>query len=372
MMLRNRRASFFALASFLVLVMNSVSGALNTRDIEVVRGKNMLNDGDFEVIDQFLNEAVSELVKAKEPWSIVNARTAISQRKSCKEPSARAQYCAQFSDSAGKYVAAALKQALEFEDENRRFLLTVNLLILVDHLEDPGLADLAIGKLRDASAVVRYWAVHAVTNPAMIAAILEANDLKLAQRIATELKDAVGKSSPEEMGLMAGFAGRMKVAGAEELLLLIADTRIQQYADWSVEYELVDAGILKVLCERMSSGGRSKAEMGRRFGQLYSYAIQRYVKGYDKLSTTQRQQLISVLVETEDKCVAKLLGRPQAAIKNAVARNDYGALLREHDRLLGSQTRAGELVPEYGTNPTERRRTAPLVLAERPDVKPSP
>lgn len=163
----------------------------------------------------------------------------------------------------------------------------------------------------------------------------------------------------------------MKVAEAEELLLLIADTRIQQYADWSVEYELVDAGILKVLYERMSSAGKSKPEIGRRFGQLYSYAIQRYVKGHDKLSNTQKQHLISVLVETEDKCVGKLLGRPQAAIKNAVAQNDYGALLREHDRLLGSQTRAGELVPDYGTNPTEKRRTAPLVLPDRPEVKPS-
>ncbi|MHC4648078.1 MAG: hypothetical protein ACYTBJ_21675 [Planctomycetota bacterium] len=373
MIFANKRATFLVLVGCfcLVFVVSSVSEGVSTKGIDAVRGKGVLNRGDFEIIDRFLSEAVDELVKAKEPSSIVNVRTTISQRKGSKEPSALVQYSTKFSDSAQKYIAGGLEQASGFEGENRRLLVTVNLLILVDHLEYPGLADLAVGKLMDEKAVVRYWAVHAITKPAMITAIQKGNDSRLAQRIASQLTEALEKSGHEEIALMAGFAAAAKSPEAEELLIRIADRRIKEYADWSVEYELLEADVLKALCEGMSSTGGRRTEIAQRFGQLYSYAIQRYVKGQVDLSDTQRQQLISVLVETEDKCLGKLLGQRQGVIKSAIGRNDTASLLREHDRLLGSGTTAGVLVPNYGPNPGGRQRAAPLVLPDPPRGRPS-
>jgi hypothetical protein len=103
----------------------------------------------------------------------------------------------------------------------------------------------------------------------------------------------------------------------------------------------------------------------RHFARLYSYAIQRYIKGRNHLSGAQRQQLISVLAETEEKCLRVLLGRPQTTIRKAVERGDYEGLLLEHNRLFGDPTQPGQL-PRKLKFDYERadggRQSAPPVL----------
>ena len=98
--------------------------------------------------------------------------------------------------------------------------------------------------------------------------------------------------------------------------------------------------------------------------------MQRYVKGSGILSEAQKQHLASVLVETEDKCVGRILGKPQSIIKKAVEQNDYRGLLEEHNKLLGSSTAAGELPAklnfDYGTHTDGRKRTAPPALPNYP------
>jgi len=60
----------------------------------------------------------------------------------------------------------------------------------------------------------------------------------------------------------------------------------------------------------------------------------------------------------------------QSIIKKAVEQGDYVALLQEHSRLLGDETRPGQLSLElnfdYGENADGSKRTAPLVLPEPP------
>ena len=110
--------------------------------------------------------------------------------------------------------------------------------------------------------------------------------------------------------------------------------------------------------------------LARRFGQLYSYVFQRYIKGRDVLSDTQKNQLASVLVETEISCISKRLKVTQSVVKNAVEQGDYTALLQEHSRLLGDETKAGQLPLklnfDYGKGPDGSRRIAPLALPEPP------
>ena len=362
---------FAVLAAFFVLVMHSGYGAVNTREIDIVRNKPVLDSRDLQIIDNFVDEAVRELVKTKDFTSIAQTRSIILARRSSKR-SAQAQYAEQFSESAHKYISSGFKQAEQLTPEDRKFKAILNLLILVDGLEDVRLADLAIGLLKDRMSVIRYWAVHSITNPGFTKQLNSAiaANLQLARRIVEQLKGLVGNSGPEILALAAEFAAEVNVPQGEDLLGQIADLRIKRYADWTVDYELLDGTVLKLLYKKISSGAVNKPAIARRFGQLYSYAIQRYVKGRNFLNAAQKHQLASVLIETEKSCVGKLLGMPQSVIKRSVERGDYTRLLLEHSGLLGDETRAGRLALklnfDYGRNPNGTARTAPLTLPEPP------
>jgi len=372
--MRVKYTNLAVLAAFLVLAMSSVSTAVNVADIDDVRDKEVLDSQDLQTIDNFVAEAVGELVrtKTKDFTSIARIRTVILSRSSSRQDGARAQYAEQFYESAYNHISKAFKDAENFERQDRKFKVTLNLLILVDNLENLRLIDLAIPILKDDSAAIRYWAVHSVTNPGIRKKLTSSNsdNSKLAQRITEQLKGLVDSSGPEIVALIAEFAAEVNIPKAEQLLLQIADMRAKRYADWRVQYELLDIVILRFLCEKISASGQNKAAIARRFGQLYSYTIQRYVKGQAFLSAAQKHQLASVLVETEDKCIRKLLGRRQSTIKKAVEQDNVTSLLLEHNRLLGDKTRAGNLAVklkfDYGENPDGSKRTAPKKLPEYP------
>ncbi|MGA1979888.1 MAG: hypothetical protein ABSG99_04905 [Sedimentisphaerales bacterium] len=356
----------------LVMVMSATVAAVDTREIDVCCHKELLDNGDLQIIDGFVAGAVDELVKTEDFTSIAKIRTVIWSRSNSSKESAKAQYAAQFSESAYKYISKALEAAKELTPAEHRFRVILNLLILMDSLEDLRLADLAIKWLNDENKAIRYWAVHCVTNSGITEKLNSgaAASPEPAEKITEQLKKLVESSSPEILALMAEFAAKVDIPQGEELLLQIADMRIKRYADWKVEYELLDGDILKLLDGKIPAESMSKPDVGRRFGQLYSCAIQRYVKGRDVLSDTQKNQLASVLVETEVSCIGKRLKVVQSVVKNAVEQGDYTALLQEHSRLLGDETKPGQLPLklnfDYGKNPDGSRRIAPLALPEPP------
>jgi hypothetical protein len=357
---------------FLALAIDLVAAAVDTGKIDICCHKEVLDGGDLQIIDDFVANAVDELVKTNDFTSIAKIRTVILSRSSSSKDSAKAQYDEQFSESAHKYISKALEAAKELTPAEHRFRVILNLLILADSLEDLRLADLAIKWLNDENNAIRYWAVHSVTSSGITAKLNSggAANLELAGKIAEQLKKVVESSSPEILALMAGFAAKVDIPQGEELLLQIADMRIKRYEDWKVEYELLDGDILKLLDSKIPAESMSKPDVGRRFGQLYSYVFQRYIKGRDVLSDTQKNQLASVLVETEISCISKLLKVAQSVVKNAVEQDDYTALLQEHSRLLGDETKVGQLPLklnfDYGKGPDGSRRIAPLALPEPP------
>lgn len=374
MIAKNKWAIGVVLAAFLVLAMNSPLQGVDTREINRVRNKSMLDDEDRQIIDRFVAEAVDELVKTRDFTSVSRLRRDILASRG-----SQVQYAEQFSVSAHKHISEGLKAADELTPEEHRFKVVVNLLILVDGLEDLRLVDLAIERLNDKSPAVRYWAVHALTNTGIKERLnsTDAADLRLARKIAEELKKLVEKSEPEVMELMAKFAAEIKIAEGKELLLAIADVRIRRYADWTVRYPLLDAIILELLCEKMASAG-AEPGVARRFGQLCSYVMQKYIRdisGEGFLSDGQKEQLASVLFEVEQSCIRQLFDMPQSTIRRAVGNGDYRALLYEHNRLFGEEGRAGALALkfnfDYGHRADGGRRTAPLTLPTRPKAKAS-
>jgi len=374
---------FAVLVAFLILVMNPGSVAVNTREVDNVRKKVVLDNDDLKIIDDFLAQAIQELVRTRDFTSIAKIRTVILSRQSSTQAQ-QAQYAQQFSESARKYIAEGFRQAQALRRPERITGVTINLLILMDGLHDLGLADSAIAMLKNENMVIRYWAVHCLTNPGIITQLNSATNSNQASVIAAQLKELIENSTPEIVALIAQFAVGVNIPQAEELLTQIADLRIKRYADWTVKYELYDSAILKYLSSKIpllsqSPGGplptttSSRPAIARRFAQLYSYAIQRYVKGDALLNDTQKSHLASVLVDTEDKCIGRLLGKPQLTIRRALERNNVPAILAEHDRLLGTATTPGQLPTalkfDYSTTGSSRR-TAPLPLPNPPTKPP--
>lgn len=373
-------AIFAILLALFVLAINPNSVAVSTREIDEVRSKGVLDNQDLEIIDKFLAEAVQELVRTRDFTTIAKVRTVILSRKSTQ-----GQYARQFSESAYKHVQDGFNQAQTLKPEERKTNVIINLLILIDGLEDLRLSDLAIGMLQDKNTIVRYWAVQCLTNPAIIEQLnaTTSSGSESALKIAEQLKQLVETSSPEIIGLIARFAANVKIPQGEELLLQIADMRIKRYADWTVKYELYDVAILKLLESKIPlpsdapdapATSPDKPTVARRFAQLYSYAIQRYIKGREKniLNDTQRRHLATVLVEIEEKCIGRILGR-QLTIRRAIERDSMPALWEEHNRLLGTETTTGQLPIklgfDYSTTTTGPKRTSPIPLPDPPTKK---
>jgi hypothetical protein len=372
--MRAQRAFFAILIGGLVLTLSLISRAqVDSRRIEEVVKKNVLTQEDLEIIDAFVTDEVGRLVRTTDFTEVAKTRAVIVSHQVTQ-----AQYAPRFSDAVLREIGKGFDYANnEITDSNRRFMVFTNLLILASELNDPRLVDLGIRLIPHENSAVRYWAVRVATNPSVWDKLSQ--NQAAAGPLSDKIMDACSKvaetSSPEVLYLMAQFAGRFGTAPAQDLLSRIADVRIKRYADWTVRYELVDTGILKLLAAKIGSGGAANQQLARQFAQLYSYAIQRYLRALreNNLKELTGNYLASVLVETEQQCLGKLLGGPQTTITRAVEAGDLNALQAEHDRLLGSATQAGALPSKfnftYGS--AQERRTAPLTLPEPPGRSPA-
>ena len=333
--------------------------------IEAVRSKQVLDDTDFKTIDDFVVKAVAEILITEDFSSISNIRALIVANSASTQPN-QTQYAEQFSKSAQNHISAALSKAESMTPADHSFKLVTNLLMLTDALADVRLADVALKYVDSKNKVIQYWAVHCVTNPEITEKLNSPKAIDNARQVIRRLDEVTATSGPDTLGLIASFAGSIKIAEGEALLLKVADRRIASYADWSVEQELVDGRILRILSDKMISSSASKEAVGKRFGQLLSYVFQRYLKGGEILYADQKEQLVSVLVDTEQSCLSKIIGKPRFDIKRAIESGDASALQKEHNNLLGDETKAGELNLNYGKDASGTSITHPLVLAAPP------
>ena len=372
--MKHRCMSFIVSTLLSILAINSICAAVDTRAISAVRDKAVLDNSDLKVIDDFIAAAISELSEVEDFTATAKTRAELVRYSRPGQSNEQGQYTNQFFESAHKHISDALKTTSQLTSADRKFKLTLNLLIIIDWLGNTRLAELAIGLLKDENPIIRYWAVHAITNLRIAEQLnaATANDNpKPADQIVTGLKGAAEKADTDTLALMVKFTADTNAPQAGELFLQIADMRIKRYADWSVEYELLDDSVLGALCRSMSEGVVT-SNFARRFGQLYSYAIQRYVKGQAVLSDTQKQQLVSVIVGTERSCLGMQLGMIQSTIRTAVQQNDFGTIMAEHDKLLGSDAEHGQIELklnfDYVQN-TGGKSNAPLVLPDPPKAE---
>jgi hypothetical protein len=346
-------------------VFSPSASAIDTSAIEAVRNKQVLDDTDLKTIDDFVIKAVAEILITEDFSSISTTRGIIVANSTSTQPN-QTQYAEQFSKSAQNHISTALLKAESITPADRSYKLMTNLLMLTDALADVRLADVALKYVDSKNDVIRYWAVHCVTNPEITEKLNSPKAIDTARQVIRKLDEITATSSPDVLGLIASFAGSIKIAEGESLLLKVADQRIASYADWTVDQELVDGKILRMLGDRMATSSSSKDALGKRFGQLLSYVFQRYIKGADILYADQKEQLVSVLVDTEQSCLSKITGKPRFNIKKAIEAGDLNALQQEANNLLGDETKAGELNLNYGKDASGTLITHPLALASPP------
>jgi hypothetical protein len=346
---------------------------MDTRRIEEVRRKDVLTEQDMETIDQFVADAVSRLVRTLDFTEVAKTRALILNNQSTQ-----AQYAAQYSESTYTHIVAGMEEAkANIPDKARLVSVLTNLLILVDGLKAPGLVDVAVGEIDNESSAVRYWAVRAATDPELWTRIGQGqgDTTQLVSRILTACSLQVDRSSPEVLHRMAEFAGRHDTSEALGLLARTAGARISQYADWTVKHELTDAAILKIICDKLSTGDAARAQLAAPFAQLLSFVMQRYIRGqrHGVLTDVSTSHLASVMLEVSQSCLGTLLGTPQTMILRAIEAGDIGveALQTEHDRLLGGPDQAGVLPSKLGFTYSDggEDRSIPLVLPDPPSVQ---
>ena len=354
------------LTVLLVAAIAQVGFAVSVAAIDNVRNKSVLASKDFQIIDKFIADAVDELLQTTDFTSIAKVRAVISSRSSSESESSQAQYQDQFSESAQKHISQGLKEAEKLTPVDHSVKVKMTLLVLSDSLKDARLIEPALGMIASSqSPVVNYWAVRCVTNTNISGQRLVSDD-----QIVTKLLSIADDLPSEVLGLMVQFAAKSQAVQAGKLIGKIADVRIKQYADWTVENELLDVTVLKALFEQTGSSKPDGPAMGRRFGQLYSYVVQRYIKGQEYLDDSAKQALASVMVDIERTSISQMLGVSQSIIKKSIEKDAFEILQQEHDRLLGLPTKPGQLSTrlgfDYGKNADGTKRTAPLTLSELP------
>jgi hypothetical protein len=350
----------------LILTISSFCFGVDPWKIEEVRNKGILDDEDFQIIDSFVEESVQELIGAKDFTDMARIRVKLLSRSSSNSSSSRAQYRKQFYKSAHEYISAALEWAERLEDPDKKLVEKINLLILVEGLRDVQLADLVLDKLTDSNMAIRYWAVNSVCNAEVIEQInaMGAEGDRLTGQIVSRLASIVETSDDSIVAMIARFAAGIKAEQGTGLLLNVADMRIKQYAGWSVENELLDAVILQSLYRKLAVANPKNGTVAQRFGQLYSFVIQRYIKGEEQLNVEQKQKLVSVIVEIEAQCISKLFG-PQGTIKRAIEARDFEGLKKEHNLLLGNSDKEGRLGAKFNfryRHPDGSESVEPVVL----------
>lgn len=360
-----------------VMVVAGVAFAVDTTAIDAVLEKAKADSASFggadaAAVDEFLESALGEMLTAKNFWEAVDLRGVIVDRQGDEN---MGRYRTDFLSSVRKHLQFAFEEVLRSGQDETQMQKARTLIVLVGLIKDVSLAEFGIGLLDHPDSTVRYWAVKSIANPTIAAQLKSVTPevVQAADKIVSGLEGVIEKEQyPEVLSQVVAFAGDLGGRFGKRLLLKIADKRIKSYADWTVQYELMDGEVLAGLGEMIlaENPGQDRADLCRRFGQLYSYVIQRYMLGKDVLKDSQKAQLVSVMVEVEQSVVSKLLGMPRANMKKWIERKSAVALKSEHKSLLGDSSQAGELATrlnfDYGKDSNGGAITAPLELKELP------
>ena len=361
--------------SFLLgFVCMAVAYSASTAEIESLRLSVQASSAELTasqkgVISKFWIAALDEMMLSDFSLECVETRKQLAEQKGNEYLS---HYATAYVAEAKTAIEAAFGDAARMEDPQQRQMIERNLLILAAELKSPDLAFLALPRLDAEDDVVRYWAFKAVTHPVVIEQLKSdvVGDEKTAQAILTALNKRVSLELQSPIQKMViRFCMVFDDPLARDTLLLIADSRIKAYKDWTVSDVVLDADLLTALGNvAVLRLDPDKKVFGQKFAELYALTIQRYLKGADVLSKGDIEQLLTVIAEVDQSVLGKTMGINTGIFQ---ALKTKRGLEREYETLLGDRTRSGQLAAmfkfDYGKDASGKPITAPQELGPMPE-----
>ena len=368
-----KKASWLFFIAFVVFLLPiTCLAAGGSTQLQLIRekvGSGKLSDHDIKAIGAFVDEQLELMLFESDIAVIVDLRCGIVNEKG-ESPS---QYWLEYIRAVKKGMESTFKNLEHQPDSARKTYLQLNLLILASEMESLQMAEFGLGMMSNPNAAIQYWAIKTIASPAIAeqlsSPVTEDPDLKA--KIMATLKASVRKGLySSSLAEVIGFLNSFENKSANELLCQITEKRIADYESWSVEYELLEADLLKALAKKtvLANSVPERAACAKAYAQLYSYVIQRFLLGQTVLSEESLMQLTSVIADVEATTIGpgKFLDMNQQSLKQAIIQKDYDDLLNEHDKLLGSENRAGrlglELKFDYGKDSKGDPITAPKKL----------
>lgn len=363
------KSSKFAILALLVLVICTNSLAVNTRQIDLVRKKDVLQPSDNQVIRDFLQSGVAEISNTEDFTTISQTRQAIVSRSKSSNDNSAIQYEKAFNSAA----VSVLNDAFSTLPAENREKIQINLLLLVKELQNAALADLAMQYFDAANPAIQYLAVGCVTTDEMLKALNTntSDRVELAERVLAKFSEMTTASLDNNvLSNIVKAANAIDTDSARELLLKIARMRMEKYTSWQVKNASVDKELITALGEKAQKALEDveKIELIAAMAQLYSYTIQTYANS-DDLSDNFKEQLIDVIVSVENGIISDMLGNKTQNLKKSIEKRDMSGLISGHDSLLGNSVSKGMLanaVDFYYSMDGENRVNAPKKLPPKP------
>lgn len=336
---------FFCFCAFFILF-SSISLALETRAIDDIRKKDVLNDTDQKAVGAFIEAGIEELFNTEDFSAVSSLRQAIVSRKAGLNETSAQQYKTAFDSTAVESFTKAFGRLDKVQNQAQAFSIRLNLLLLISELSDARLVNLAIDNIKSKSSAIRYAAAKCLSSPDIIKQLNSATsaDIQLAQKAISALNEIMKNETDGSVLVeIITFTSEINGNESENLILEIAKDRISKYENATVSNDYIEAAVLKALYAKSlkASSDSVKNDLMAAFGQLYSYVIQQYAIKDANLSETRKGQVVDVIVGVENDLVSQILGSKAGSLKKAIERDDMAALMTAHDSLLGSSNGKG-------------------------------
>lgn len=324
------------------------------------------------IMANFITEGLQEILLVEDNAEMAKIRSQLARfAGTSAQPS---QYSLAYIRAMRTGIPKTLNKIARMETSDIKTAIEVNLMILLAQLKSSELAPHALPFMSRSNAAVKYWAVKAVANKSVATQLNSdvTDDEELKAKIISSLMPIITNDTPAViLDTIVDFAANLKGLQGKDLLGKICILRTKAYADWTVNYELMDAGLLNAVADQivaLKGDQKERTNFSRVFAQLYSYVIQRVILGGEMLDDNTKKNLIRVMLDVEEKGIFKIMGSRQNDIKQAVSlmRRDPEILQIKHDAVLGDSERPGMLQNElkfnYGISSTGRPLTYPKKL----------
>lgn len=340
------------LSTLFVLILTFPIFAATVSDLESIRRRteasgSEVSASDRSQIEEFWETTLNTMLLADSARDIVEIRRRLESLTGSEPLSF---YSSAYIAAARQHLTTALDNTTRIGDPQRQQLIRQNLMVLTAQLKSPELADIALAHLDDKNPVVRYWAVKAVTNSGVIGQL--SSEVTADEDAKTKILEALAnrlafEQQTEIQSMIINFAAAMNHPTARQILLTLADQRIEAYTNWSIGDGKTDARLLSALGNTvlLNPDAEVKRTFARKFAELYALVFQAYMNGKDVLSEAELDEVINVILEVDRSVLARLLNVPQTGVLRALQRGV--GLDREYETIFGDRLRAGDLGTLY-------------------------